>query len=435
MNKNNSDVLVVGGGIAACVAAAAVREEGKKVTMLFSNGGNTEICGGAFDILGVVPGEEPEICDAFETGIDLLLEKYPNHIYKKTRCSLSEGIKTAVRLAGEGGYDMYGFDGRNVWVPNIMGTFTVNAYVPEALKDSVLVPGKKEKVLVVGIKGNVAFHASSAAVSYQKYQKKLGGKAEYYSTEIALSGWGDRRKISDGELADYLDTEQGQTELLDAVTTFCRNNRYHFDKILFPPALGYLEYASVIQKIREACGCAVGEVETLGNSVVGYRLTRALYRGLVEEGVDVKRGTVVKEISVEGDRVVAQCLSGITDQLHPGEKKTYEADSMILATGGFVGGGIRARKTEVWIELLNQNLGQVGVDLLDRDVVNGKGQDFIRLGVEVDEKMAVADEAYKSRIYACGNLLAGQNFASERSGVGVAVSSAYMAAKSAAASL
>ena len=72
---------------------------------------------------------------------------------------------------------------------------------------------------VVGIKGNVTFNAKAAAMSYQKYQEKLGGKATYFSTEIHLTGWGDRRKISDGELADYLDTTEGKMCIRDSAGT------------------------------------------------------------------------------------------------------------------------------------------------------------------------------------------------------------------------
>ena len=45
MGVKKSDVLVVGGGVAACVAADAVLSEGKSVTMIFPNGGNSEVSG------------------------------------------------------------------------------------------------------------------------------------------------------------------------------------------------------------------------------------------------------------------------------------------------------------------------------------------------------------------------------------------------------
>lgn len=431
--NTKKNVLVVGGGTAACVAAAAALDAGKDVTMIFRNGGMSEISAGAIDILGVVPGEKPAICENYRDGIDELLKAYPEHAYGKCRDELDNGVNALMSLAAEGGFPMTGFDGKNVWVPNMLGTFSINACVPFVMSESVVVPGKEERVLVVGIKGNVAFNAKAAAMSYQQYQKKIGGKADYFSTEIQLTGWGDRRKISDGELADYLDTREGAQELADAIRTFCMNNRYHFDKILFPPVLGYVSSSEILALLKEACGCKVGEVEGLGNSVTAYRFTRALYKGLEKKGAVLKRGAYVDEIAPAEDGVQVTYTEGLADQLHPGVKETVTVPAAVLATGGFVGGGIKAHHTEVWIELLNEHLGKVTTDMLDRNAVNPSGQKFMNMGVEVNSDMSVKNENYAGNVFACGDLLAGQNFANERSGAGIAAATAYLAGRNAAA--
>lgn len=431
MKINRDDVLVIGGGTAACVAAETAVRNGKSVTMLFQNGGHSEISAGTVDILGVIPGEKPLICEDYQEGIAALVKQYPEHIYTKCSDELDKGIEVLVSLAKEGGYPLIGFGGKNVWVPNMMGTFSINAYVPETMSETVVVPGQQERVLVVGIKGNAAFNAQAAAVSYQHYQKKLNGQAEYYSTEIHLTGWGDRQKVSDGELADYLDTKNGREELIAAIKTLNNNERYHFDKILFPPVLGYLHYHEILAEIKAVCGCQAGEVAALGNSVIGYRFTRALYRGLEKHGVNLLRGAKAEALAVTENGVEVSCTIGLIDQLHPGSKQTLSAATVILATGGFVGGGVKARKTEVWVEVLNKNLGMVAENQLNRDVVNASGQDFMRMGVTVNADMSVADQDYKGKVFACGNVVAGHNFASERSGTGIAAASAYQAAKQA----
>ena len=68
MSGMKSDVLVIGGGTAACAAAEAVLQAGKKVTMVFPNGGSSEVSAGSVDILGVVPGEELRICEDYREG-------------------------------------------------------------------------------------------------------------------------------------------------------------------------------------------------------------------------------------------------------------------------------------------------------------------------------------------------------------------------------
>ncbi len=91
MSGIKSDVLVIGGGTAACVAAASAMEAGKKVTMVFPNGGSSEISGGAIDILGVIPGEKPEICEDYQEGIEAVLKEAPDHVYGK--CKEQPGIR------------------------------------------------------------------------------------------------------------------------------------------------------------------------------------------------------------------------------------------------------------------------------------------------------------------------------------------------------
>lgn len=435
MSGMKSDVLVIGGGTAACAAAEAVLQAGKKVTMVFPNGGSSEVSAGSVDILGVVPGEEPRICEDYREGIRALLERYPDHVYGKCGGELVTGVQALVSLAETGGYRLKGFDGKNVWIPNMLGTFSVNALVPEMLAGGALIPGEEKKVLVIGVKGNAAFNAEAAAMSYQQYQKKLGGKADYFSAEIRLTGWGDRRKVSDGELADYLDTREGAQELISAVRAFCGNGKYHFDTILFPPVLGYVKYQELLAEIKAACGCNAAEVQALGNSVIGYRFTRALYRGLEARGAVLLRGTKAESISPAENGIDAVCTIGLTDQLHPGEKMTIHASSAVLATGGFVGGGIKARRTEVWIELLEEKLGGITTEVLDRNALSRSGQDFMRMGAEVTDDLSVKDEIYNGRLFACGDILAGHNFASERSGAGIAAASAYLAGKNAAANI
>lgn len=435
MDAKKNDVLVIGGGTAACVAADAVLNAGKSVTMVFPNGGSSEISAGTLDIMGVVPGEPPVICGDYREGVEKLLEKYPDHTYSKCKGELKAGVEALLSLAEAGGYILKGFDGKNAWVPNMLGTFSINAYVPSTMYEGAVVPGEKEKVLVVGVKGNVAFNAQAAAMSYQQYQKKLGGKADYFSTEIQIKGWGDRRKISDGELADYLDTKEGKEELVSLIQTFCMNNRYSFDKILFPPVLGYLNYSELLSELKEACGCKVAEVAALGNSVVGYRFTRAVYRGLEQKGAKLLRGASAKKLEAAENGVKVECVIGLTDQYHPGKRETFEVPAVVLATGGFVGGGIKARHTDVWIELLEQHLGKVTTDQLDRDAVHPAGQDFMRMGVQVKADMSVEDKKYNGRVFACGDVLAGHNSASERSGAGIAAASAYLAGKNAAAKI
>lgn len=431
MKNDRYDVLVVGGGIAGCAAAASAAAEGRTVAMVFPNGGASELSSGVIDILGVVPGEKAEIADRYEDGIAKVVEAYPEHPYKYSKEKVEESITAVVGLAKAGGYELSGYDGRNVWVPNVMGTFSVAAYVPSVLSASVC-KAEKNTVLVVGIEGNINFNAEAAAQSYNKYQKKLGFKETYYSVVIGLDGMKGRYKIGDSELADYLDTPEGVQDLGQKLTIFCANNRQKFDKILLPPVLGFVNYNDAVKKLSDDLKCGVGEVMTYGNAVTGYRMTRAIYKGLEEQGVMLFKGSRVDGILAADGQVKADCTIGLTDQLHPGTKVQLKAASLILATGGLLGGGIEARRRDTWLNLVEENVGQVMAEDLDRNPVAQKGQDALRIGVSVNEDMSVKNEKFGGLVFACGDFLAGHNSASERSGSGVAAATGWLAGKNAA---
>ncbi|MFQ9345582.1 MAG: hypothetical protein ACLR2O_08655 [Coprococcus sp.] len=89
----------------------------------------------------------------------------------------------------------------------------------------------------------------------------------------------------------------------------------------------------------------------------------------------------------------------------------------------------------MWIELLDQNLGTLTTDQLTRDAIVSKGQQFMQLGVEVNEDLSVKEETWKGRLFACGDVLTGHNFANERSGAGIAAASCISGRKTCSSSI
>ena len=431
MKNTKYDVLIAGGGIAGCAAAKAAADEGRSVAAIFPNGGASEISSGTMDICGVVPGVKAKAVDCYEEGIRHIIQAYPGHPYQYSKDKAAEGAAAVAALASRGGYQLQGFEGKNVWLPNMMGTFSITAFVPFTSKDAVCSP-QEGTALVVGLEGNVDFNAEAAAQSYNKYQKQLGFKETYYSVVMHLDGLKGRHKLSDSELADYLDTPEGVQELSEKLAEFCANNRQKFDKILLPPVLGFVNYHAAVEKLKADLGCGIGEVMTFGNPVVGYRMTRAIYRGLEDSGITLLRGGRVDSVSVSDGQVTADCTLGLTDQLHSGMKVKLQSTALVLATGGFLGGGMEARRRDIWLNLLEENLGEVTAEQLNRNPVYGAGQDALRLGASVHEDLSVKNEKFEGRVFACGDFLAGHNSASERSGAGVAASTGWLAGMNAA---
>ena len=426
MKKLTSDVVVIGGGLSGCIAAKTAKDAGKTVTIVFPNGGASELSNGSIDILGVLPGEKISVLGSYKDGMDDLLAEHPDHPYAVVKDSIEDGVAVLENMIGDFGYA--GFADKNVWVPNMMGTFSIASLIPATIAESVAYG--EEKVLVVGFAKNIGFNAVTAANGYSENQKKFGGKVEYYSTVIDLPSLSYRHKLSDGELADFFDTRAGREELVEQVATYCRNTKYAFNTILFPPVLGYVNYLEVLSAIRSECGVKAAEVYGISNSVVGFRFTRALYKGLEDAGVEVCYGTKAVSMEKTADGMQVICKAGLTDQLHPGKEFAVDAKAVVLATGSYLGGGLQRRAKELWINLLEEELPYITTDQVERAFLDPKGHDFTRVGAKFDGELKA--DKFDGSVFVCGSLLAGANAINERSRGGIDVASGYLAGANAA---
>jgi len=405
------DVLVIGGGLSAVVAAKTASDNGKKVGMLFPNGGFSEMLSGAVDVAGVIPGEKLEIYKDYSEAVNVLA-KDNNHPYNICKDHLKDGLNTLKKL------DNYSYSEKNVWVENTLGTFTLTTALPFYLKEVK----EKENVLVIGFRGNINFNAKVAAENYNYNQKRVELSNTYYSTEIDLPSLNQRHKLSDGELADFLDTEAGIEELVNILSTY--NVHKLYDKFLFAPVLGFYKTETLMNKIKEVCGVEVGEV-VANNSVLGYRYMRRLYKAL---DVDMMQGYKATAIKEEDGVVKVTAEAGLTDQIHKGEEVVLEADKVIVATGSYVGGGLQRRKKELWINLFEEELPYIKEEQVEYEFLSAKGNDFFKVGANVDNDLHYKN--YKN-VFVCGSLLAGANRVKERSRGGIDVASAYLAGSNA----
>lgn len=422
-------ILIAGGGTAASVAAAAAIEAGAEVTLAFPNGGASELSAGAVDVAGVLPQARPELVGRYEEGARELARRYPGHPYAQTVEVLQLGLDALSSLSAEGGYFLAGFGGSNVWLPNVAGTFTPNAYVSALQLDSVANPAKPERVLVAGFAGDAAFDAQAAAASYAHHQRRIGVRDEWFSTVLQLDGLSGRHRVSAGELADYLDTERGARDLADKLSGAVEAGKYRFDKVVLAPVLGFSECVRALRLAREAAGVPVGEVQAIANSVTGYRFTRAIWAGLQARGARIVRPARVTSLREEGGRVVADVTAGLQDALHPGRRTEIEADAVVLATGGFLGGGLRSDADGTNVAVLGTRLGHVAEADVSRNAVDPAGQAYLRGGLQVEPGLRVPGF---ERVFAAGDVLAGHGGAIERSSAGVAAATGYFAGYAAA---
>ena len=428
MNIKETQVLVVGGGLAGLVAAKVAKKQGKEVVIAAKSGGISEICCGAFDVLGAIPGANAKIVVNINDGVKQLTEIKSDHPYAKSQ-SLDRAMETLVELASEGGYKVSGDGRKNVFLPNIYGTFTTAAYVPSFLKAGALDVGeqKERNVLVVGFNGHQEFNCAHAAQSYAYVGRRNNiSNDKYYSANITLPSFKNRTRVSSAEIAEFVDTEEGLNEFVQTVKANV-SPKLKIDLILCSPALGFYKTDEIITKLEAETGARVAEVACAGSSVVGFRLSRALRRGVESSDIPFLYGCEAENIKNVDDKVEVSFVSGVRDYIHPGQKHSILADKVILATGGFLGGGLSRGHRTVKVNLVNLDLGPITEDEVNYDVFDSKGQPYLNKGLAVDENMQPQNVEFKN-IFACGDIVSGFDGIYEKSSAGVAAITAYDAA-------
>ena len=151
-----------------------------------------------------------------------------------------------------------------------------------------------------------------------------------------------------------------------------------------------------------------------------------LMNDLRKKGVHfVENATVIKAIT-EKDRCVALVTA------HAGKKREYRAPSFIIATGGLFSEGIHTSpgKAEEAIFTLPIPAPAIQDDWSCSDFFGGHAHTFASMGVAVNHRLNPVGQdgaALWTNVYFTGRSLGGYDFASEKSGSGVALASGHFA--------
>lgn len=427
MNDRIKDVIVIGSGMAGTTAAKAAADEQVSVEIITKGAGATLMGSGTLDILGAVPGEESnQMVGDIKEGLKLLLKNSPHHPYAVLKTSLEDGIKAYTEVCRLGGVSFTGDGVKNVILPNILGTFKNTAYIPHYNRFAD-VSRADGRVLVAGFKGHTEFYPEYACKSYNYCQKRFApdANAVYIAATLELPFLAERTKVTNAELAAFLDTEQGICELSEALGDV-KDIKGEIQRILLPPVLGYRNYKYNLSYLYETLGVKVGELVEGGHSISAQRLLAAFEKGLHEQGINVINQA--KAISVDKTQEGIFCIT----YEQQGKTKEAYAREVILAAGGFIGGGITSYTEKLYVPLLKEPLGRIEAEKVNLKAFPKGGQPFVKIGLKVYDNMTITQGKLSGQIYACGDLMDGYDWIYERSGGGVAVSSGYLAGKNAA---
>lgn len=281
-------ILVLGSGIAGTAAALTARREGQEVTLVKGASGATVLGSVAIDDVpwDEAQGDPPalgEDAEAVLAALDL-------HRVTNARAIVAT-IEGTVRPAR--GIDRAALD---------------LAHLPRGV---VIVPAMERE----GWDAPAIAHAlSEAAIS-----RARGLVFESVAAQLLLRT--EERTIPDAEIAARYDDESALKILAERMRELPRS------PMLLPPWLGVS--APRAEALSALVGVPCGEIASCLSLIAGARFVQARDRALAAAKIEVVPG-MADAIAIEDDMCIVQVKGG----------SALQADAVVVATGGLIGGGI-----------------------------------------------------------------------------------------------
>jgi glycerol-3-phosphate dehydrogenase subunit B len=196
-------------------------------------------------------------------------------------------------------------------------------------------------------------------------------------------------------------------------------------RIGLPAILGLNSAQVVLADLEEKLGCPIFEIPGIPPSIPGIRLHNLLLNQISIRGGVVNDG--MQAIDHEADNHQLKVIySEAASRLKP-----HRSNSFVLATGEFLGGGLRLNQTgEIHETVLDLPISQ-NVDRKDwffDENLNQKGHPIFKSGVRVNEELRPIDDAGNiifNNLYAIGSILGNCDPVNELSLTGIALTTGY----------
>ena len=400
------DLIVIGMGLSGLMAAKTAAEAGQKVLIVGKGMGSLCLFSNTIDILGTIPRTTK-----MRGGLSQWIKDHPEHPYSKVGLEKIEEALSSFLSLFPPPYSFQTIANMNCLLPTGAGTLRPTYFIP-----STMVAGasfREGHTLIVGFKGFKDFYAH-----YVADQLKCRG--------ITLS------------FPDVLHQDMTATALarLMEKKSFTKNISKGIKKQLhgetrvgFPALLGMNDPVQVKEDLEEIIGGAkVFEIPTLPPSIPGMRIFNRFKEWLIQKGVTFLLGYSVSKAKLGGKR-----CEGI-EALHPPVITSYSADRYLLATGRFIGEGLKADTEKVFEPIFKLPVHQPRSreDWFEKNLFTGAPHPIHQAGILTDPSLQPVDERgdlILENIWVAGSILAHHHCFDEKSREGIEIATGYAAAR------
>lgn len=412
------DVVVIGAGLAGLASAWQAAESGRKVKVISKGMGALYSNAGCIDVLAP---------DAGATGgspraaLEKLVRDEPEHPYARAGLETIEAALAALQeLALESGYPLRGSLARNWLLPTALGTLRPTCLAPDTMTAGDMNPeNRSDPVLIAGFESYADFAAGLIAENL----RAEGIPAEGVTLDVP------QMRTRNFVTSRWIALEMEEPGFRELIVNAVRPRLNGAVRVGLPAFLGIERAVEVMDDLEQHLGVHVFEIPSLPPSIPGMRLARMLIRAIERRGGQVFDGMQACGYTAQASRIASvQTEASVRLASHRG-------DHFILASGGILGGGIRAEYAGEVQEVvfgLPVTAPASRPEWLGREFLGGEGHPIFRCGVEVTAQMQPLGgdgQAAFENLLCAGSILAHADPIHERAMDGIALATGFRAGR------
>lgn len=405
-----TDILIIGAGLSGLFASILAAKVNADVTLVSAGHGGLSISHGCIDVWSKATPSR---------SFSRIRKKHPYRIAGKR--ALDIAIAAFEEITHDASYPFSGSLSRQLFIPTAIGALHCTALAPYSLAHSEIT--NTTPIAIGSIAG-----LRDCFPEMLVRNLRANGYAVERSIPLSLPGSEPCRDLYSTDLAYRFD----DSSFREQIAQLWKPRLSGIHCLGLPAVLGLRQPHQVFQSFQELLGIKLFEIPTPPPSLPGLRLEKVLFNTAIHFGVNIILGSSATGLIDRSQKL--KRVSGI--KLHAANSSRHlKARNVILATGGFLHGGLIARRDGS----IHESVFNLPLDysenrpaLLAPSIFDE--QPYEKHGVRVNSQMQPLDlkgDPVYENLFAAGGIIAGADRQSEGSRQGIDLATAQRAVEAA----